>query len=291
MFFFGIKSILKFIIILPIVIILLLLIAKTVFFNDITKPNITLLDSIVLEKVGNDEIVLKTFAKLDIANIVNITLQKSTIDVMYAQTKIGTAELETVIGEDSTKQINIIFNIRNEKLISSLSKHKNDSKVFLKGKLTAKAGVLKIPFDINLPLPIDLNNDLINPLIINSDLVDIINVKIEGVGNNKPTILVTFKINNNLNMNFSITKSTSKLFINGTEAGKGELLSEVFVPINKKTVLGKMKINLLQTYMQNEFERDLLEQKLKYKLVGELMVIKDSESFIVPFNNSGNLLE
>ncbi len=291
MFFFGIKSLFKLLIVLPIIIILLLIIGKVFFLDNITKPNLTLLSDVTLEKINNNEIELKTSAKLELVKLINIDLQKSVLDVIYDNNKIGKAELETIIEKDSTKKINVLFYIQNEKLINSFSKSKNDSKIFLKGKLTAKAGMLKIPFDINLPLPINLNNDLINPLIVNTDLVDIVDVKIEGVGNNKPTILVTFKINNNFNMNFTVTKSTSKLYINGTEAGKGELLNEVFIPINKKTALGKIKINLLQTYMQNKFESDLLSQKLKYKIIGKLVVLKDTDSFEIPFNHSGNLLE
>lgn len=291
MFFFGIKSLFKFIIVLPIIIILLLIIGKIFFLDNITKPNLTLRDGITLEKINNNEIVLKTTAKLELAKLININLQKSTIDVMYNKNKIGKAELETVMGDDSVKQISINFYIQNERLISSFAESTKDSKIFLKGKLIAKAGMLKIPFDINIPLPIDLNNDLINPLIVNTDLVDVVDVKITGVGVNKPAILVTFKINNNLKMNFSVNKSTSKLFINGTEAGKGELVDRVIVLNNQKTVLGKIRINLNKEYMQNKFENDLLTQRLIYKIVGELIITKDNNSFSIPFSNSGNLLE
>ena len=296
MFIFGIKNIIKLIILAPFIIIAVLVVNKFACSMEAFAPEIKEIKDIQISEINKDKILLNITAVAKNKNSLALLLNKINLNIFLKNDSLGTAlgELDVNIPSDSTSEIKLIVDIAAKKLAQILSEGSDTLEFNFKGKLNAKMSAINIPVDIDIPFKINLHEQFINMLksdAENEDIIKINKAELVDITLNNSKIKINFSFSNPYGIDVKLLKYPSKIKINGKYAGQGNIESALVLGKNSNEATGNLIYNLDKFDSGTSLLNALLSKKLEYETEGELLIEMLGYNVNLPFSLKGDLLE
>ncbi|MFH0733423.1 MAG: hypothetical protein V1773_02500 [bacterium] len=296
MFFFGIKNIIKLVILAPFIVVAVLVVNKFVGSTEAFAPEIKEIKDIQICEINKEKILINITAMAKNKNSLALLLNNINLNIFLKNDSLGTAfgKADVNIPSDSTSEIKLIVEIATKKLAQILSDG-SDTLVFnFKGQLNAKMSAINIPVDIDIPIKINLRELFINVLENDADNDEIIKInkaELVDITLNKSKIRINFSFRNPYGIEFKLLGYPSKIIINGKYAGRGNIESALVFGNKSNEATGNLIFNLDNFDSGTSLLNALLSKKLDYETEGELLIDMFGYSINLPFSFKGDLLE
>jgi LEA14-like dessication related protein len=292
----GIKSIIKLIFALPILIIAAYL-AKNYSCSSISlMPEIIRLENIEIGEITEDSIKVKLVAVIQNNNPFNLNIAKFNMVINSDTVQVGNAVSlndATLFGDSSTI-IPLNISLNTNRLLTSISSGSDSIQLILKGNVKVKTEIKNFEKIIEYPITINIR-ELIEKSISESadsnEFISIVDAELIDITPISSKLSIKFVINNPYDIELFISDYSATVKVNGNESGVGNLTEKIFVGKKKNGVVGKMLFNLNNFKSATSLLNALLNRKIEYETNGNLNLQICKNEFSVPFSFKGDLLQ
>ncbi len=278
--------------------ILLFTVAANKFFcsPSIFSPEIKSIKDIRIEEINSDSIKLLVIVTIENKNIISSTIKNLFVNMVYANDTLGSAlkNKPVDITAKSYADIELSVNLSTRRAVSLFNTGEDSLKLRLVGKLTAVIAMVNIPIEIDLPLTFSLKDNLFKTIEKDSQKDKIISIdeaSLKEIGLSESVVEIGFQLKNPYGLAFTLTKYPSKIYINGSYAGDGDLTGPLTLKAKNQIVNGKIVFKLNNFSSVTSLFSSLFSRKIEYETKGDLYLKILDYDIILPYNFKGVLIK
>ncbi len=259
-------------------------------------PQIVSIESIKLTELNSESLNLTALINIENTNVFGVTVSDINFDILNEGTFLGKTVKKEKVDLPSGEITTVEFDLELEpgRVAEILSKQEDTLKLVLKGSLVAEALVFTLPQEIELPYDFPLKSNLEKLFESESNRGNLVNVEkaeLKKLGLTNTTLHIKFTLNNPYNIPLRLIEYPSKIYINDSYSGDGELKKIISLKENEKSKKGVFifegdNIRSVLSTLKSIFSREL-----KYRTEGELELEVLGYKIKIPFTNTGTVVK
>lgn len=264
--------------------------------TDSVAPEVTGISRIELISFTPRTIELRLYATVANKNPFSLEVKDLQVAIMNIQDTIGTAlQMDSVrLPSRSSSEVALHVHLRSSVMAHLLSIKKDTIHFRLQGTAAATASFLTLPVNIDIPFVFSVRENLLRVLQDYADqkkLITINSASIEEIELAESQATIEFSVHNPFDIPLILERYPSKIYINGTEAGAGDLGASIEV-VPKAIVSGgrfKFRINNLNSV--SSLLSSFFSRELKYETEGILHLEVFNYKIEFPYTSRGVLVK
>lgn len=225
---------------------------------------------------------------IDIKNLhVNIIHQTDTIGLANKDEKFLLKSFET--GET---KINAVLGT--EKMLTLISLDEDSLQLGLVGSAVANLGLISMPVDVDLAFVIAVKDQIAKSVKQDTEddkIITIVSAGLQSMNLGESIVEIDFQINNPYGIEFSVIDYPSVIFINGDEAGNGNVGEIIMVHSKGKESKGIISYKLSNSKTFTSLFGSLFSGKLEYETKGNLLIDILGFNIQFPYSMKGVLVK
>ncbi len=226
--------------------------------------------------------------ELDIENLaVNIIHQNDTLG--YAKRKE-----KWIIKSHETGDVQFNAVLGTNKMLEIISTDEDSLQLYLKGSADANLGLITLPVDIDLSFIIAVKDQIGKSIKQDTEsdkIITIVSAGIKSMNLGESIVEIDFEINNPYGIEFSVINYPSKISINGSEAGTGDVDDVIIVNSKGNKSKGKISYTLSNSRTISSLFGSLFSGKLEYETEGILLINIMGFNIEFPYSMKGVLVK
>lgn len=294
MIFGRIKSLVKALIALPILLILILFLRNFSCSDFSVMPEIKNIENVSIDEIREDSCKISVDVNVTNKNVFSLNLINLRLNLQKNKEILGKAiaDGEIKLIADSTTTIPIQIIADTKKMFEVLSKENDTVKFDLIGILTVKSQIGNFDKKVEFPFEIDIN-ELLQSSIFNdsnnSQLISITGAELLDITAESSKLAIYFKITNPYDFGLTILEYPAIVEINGQKAGEGNIIEKIEVPANTNET-GQIMFKLNNFKSTTSLLSAIIKRKIEYETKGKIKIKLFKNEFNLPFSFKGNLL-
>ena len=259
-------------------------------------PEIKVISDIKILELRSDSLKLEITVLALNRNDSDVEIDDIYLKLLHDKDTIGAAfsNEEIKIKSFETSTVNFFANINTPKAVELATEKNTIINLQLKGEVTADLGLIRMPVEVVLEHKFDLKKKLtaiVENDVENNKLIKVETAKLKSLGLGNSTVEIDLILTNPYELDFTVKKYPSHIYINGNEAGKGNLDSEIFLRKKKSIVNGSVIYELSNFKTISSLLGSILKKKLDYRTSGILQLEVLGYNIQFPFNFKGELVK
>lgn len=225
--------------------------------------------------------------EIDIENlVVNIIHQNDTIGFAEKKGKWIIRSLETGV---------VKFNavLGTKKILAIISLDEDSLQLNLKGSADANLGFITLPVNVDLSFVIAMKDQIAKSIKRDTEsdkIFTVVSAGLKSMGFGESIVEIDFKIDNPYGIEFSVINYPSKIYINGKEAGTGNVDDVIMVNSKGNESKGKIRYTLSNLRTLTSLFGSLFTGKLEYETEGNLLINIMGFNIEFPYSMKGVLV-
>jgi len=257
-------------------------------FKEIKKTEIT--------KFNSDSLWLTMTATADNKNDFKIEIQNLRVNIINQNNSLGYAERKDIweIGASTTGEIEFNSALDTKKILKIVSDETDSLNLRLIGSAEANLGFVMLPVDIDIEFTVPVKDQISKTVKQDTDsdkIITIISAGIKNLNLGEAIVEVEFSIANPYGIEFSVIEYPSTIFINGNEAGTGNISSTILVKAKGEKSEGSISYKMSNPKTLTSLFGSLFSRKLEYETDGVLLINILGYNINIPYRMKGVLVK
>jgi LEA14-like dessication related protein len=257
-------------------------------FKEIKETKITNFDS--------DSISVTITAVAENKNEFDIDISDLYVNIIHETDTIGYANRKEKwkIGpyETGDIQLNSVFGTK--RALKLISDDKDSLQLNLLGSAIADLGLFNLPVDVDLSFTVQVKEQIAKSVQQDTEddkIINIVSAGIKKFGFGESEVEIDFEINNPYRIEFTVNEYPSVIFINGKEAGEGNIDTSITISMKGIKSNGVIKYKLSNTKTLSSVFGSLFSGKLEYEANGILQIDILGFNIQFPYKTKGVLVQ
>lgn len=246
-------------------------------------------------KFNSDSLWVSIVASAENRNDFEIDIENLIVNLIHQNDTIGFAERKEKWIIKSLETGDMKFNavLGTERMLEIISSDEDSLKLNLIGSADANLGLITLPVDIDLSFTIPVKEQIGKSIKEDTEsdkIITIVSAGLKGKSLGESKVEIDFNIDNPYGIEFSVINYPSKISINGSEAGTGDVDDVIMVNSRGNKSKGKISYTLSNSRTFSSLFGSLLSGKLEYETAGILLIDIMGFNIQFPYRMKGVLV-
>ncbi len=247
-------------------------------------------------KFNSDSLWVSIIVSAENKNNFEIDIENLIVNIIYQNDTIGFAERKEkwIIQSLETGDVKFKAVLGTEKMLEIISSDEDSLKLILRGSADANLGLITLPVDIDLSFIIAVKDQIAKSIKRDTEsdkIITVVSAGLKIMSFGESIVEIDFKIDNPYGIEFSIINYPSKIFINGKEAGTGNVDDVIIVNSKGNESKGKIRYTLSNSKAFASLFGSLFSRKLEYETEGKLLIDIMGFNIEFPYSMKGVLIK
>ena len=247
-------------------------------------------------KFNSDSLWVSIVALAENKNNFEIDIENLAVNIIHQNDTLGFAERKEkwIIQSLETGDVQFDAVLATKKLLEIISSDEDSLKLILKGSADANLGLITLPVDVNLSFVIAVKDQIAKSIKQDTEsdkIITIVSAGLKSKSFGESIVEIDFEIDNPYGIEFSVINYPSKISINGSEAGTGNVDNVFMVNSKGNESKGKIKYHLSNSRTISALFGSLLSGKLEYETEGVLLINIMDINIQFPYSMKGVLVK
>jgi LEA14-like dessication related protein len=247
-------------------------------------------------KFNSDSLWVSIVIIAENKNDFDVDIKDLLVNIIHQNDTIGSAGKDEKILLESFETGEVEFNatLGTEKMLALISSDEDSLKLDLVGSAIANLGLISLPVDVDLSFVIAVKEQIAKSIKQDTDddkIITIVSAGIKSMNLGESNVEIDFKINNPYGIEFSVIDYPSTIFINGSEAGTGNVDNIIIVHSKGNESKGTIKYQLSNSKTFASLFGSLFSGKLEYETEGILLIDILGFNIQFPYSMKGVLVK
>lgn len=257
-------------------------------FKEIKETKIT--------NFNSDSISVTIIASAENKNDFEIEIEDLFVNIIYQNDTLGFASRKDKWEIESLQTGDIKFSsvLNTKKVLKIISDDQDSLQLNLIGTAKADLGIIILPVNVDLSFVIPVKEQVAKSVRQDTEddkIITINSAGLKSLGVGKSVVEIDFEISNPYGIEFSVKDYPSKIFINGKEAGEGNVEEAITVFQKGNTSGGSINYKLSNTKTFTSLFGSLLTGKIEYETSGDLTIEILGFNIQFPYKSKGVLIK
>jgi len=249
-----------------------------------------------IHKFNSDSLWISIVISAENKNNFEIDIENLIINIIYKNDTLGFAERKEkwIIRSLETDDVKFKAVLGTEKMLEIISSDEDSLKLILRGSADANLGLITLPVDIDLSFIIAVKDQIAKSIKQDTEsdkIITVVSAGLKIMSFGESIVEIDFKIDNPYGIEFSIINYPSKIFINGKEAGTGNVDDVIIVNSKGNESNGKIRYTLSNSKAFASLFGSLFSRKLEYETEGKLLIDIMGFNIEFPYSMKGVLIK
>jgi hypothetical protein len=245
---------------------------------------------------NSDSLWISIVVSAENKNDFEIDIENLIVNLIHQNDTIGFAERKEKWTIKSLETGDVKFNavLGTEKMLEIISSDKDSLQLNLEGSAEANLGFIALPVDVDLSFIIAVKDQIgksIKQDTESNKIITIVSAGLKGKSFGESTVEIDFSIDNPYGIEFSVINYPSKISINGSEAGTGDVDDVIMVNRKGNKSNGKISYTLSNSRTFSSLFGSLFSGKLEYETKGILLIDIMGFNIQFPYSMKGVLVK
>jgi hypothetical protein len=247
-------------------------------------------------KFNSDSLWVSIVVLAENKNDFEIDIENLVANLIHHNDTIGFAERKEKWIIKSLETGDVQFNavLGTEKMLEIISLDEDSLQLKLKGSAEANLGFIALPVDVDLSFIIAVKDQIGKSIKQDTEsdkLITVVSAGLKGKSLGESTVEIDFNIDNPYGIEFSVINYPSKISINGSEAGTGDVDDVIMVNSKGNKSKGKIRYTLSNSRTISSLFGSLFSGKLEYETAGILLIDIMGFNIQFPYSMKGVLVK
>jgi hypothetical protein len=247
-------------------------------------------------KFNSDSLWVSIVVLAENKNDFEIDIENLVVNLIHQNDTIGFAERKEkwIIKSLETGDIQLNAVLGTEKMLEIISTDEDSLQLKLIGSADANLGFITLPVDVDLSFEIAVKDQIGKSIKQDTEsdkIITIVSAGLKGKSFGESTVEIDFSIDNPYGIEFSVINYPSKISINGSKAGTGDV--DDIIMVNSKGIKSKGKISYTLSNSRTfaSLFGSLFSGKLEYETEGILLINIMGFNIQFPYSMKGVLVK